>query len=159
MSEPRRPASWATKPLALTVLSAVGVLVLGWLYFGSPRAAYAVLRGASLTADAEVQEATIRADDPNSHARFVIRNWSRHLIRLTGVNLSCTCLATQALPLDIPPRGQVAFDVAIRPKWLKAVDQPRYRESITLFTDEPGQATLSLAVTGDRQARPVREAH
>ncbi len=98
-----------------TELGVVLVLVLGglsWTY-GSPSEALLHFRGESITIDPLVTNA---GDCQRLEARsFTIQltNQTDHAIQVFGGTADCSCIATQDLPLVLPPRGSCSVSIQL----------------------------------------------
>ena len=73
---------------------------------------------------------------------FNITNISRKPVKVVGVNASCTCVAHEQPPFDIPARSTNVLRVT---QSLGLGQAPR-DESVTLFTNAAGHASLLLMI-------------
>ena len=78
---------------------------------------------------------------------FALRNRSRATVRIAGSTTNCGCIVLEDLPFTIKPGEEKHLNV-----WVVAPDpkptRQEFDQTVTLFTNSPGQATLTLRITG-----------
>ncbi len=114
------------------------------VFFGSVPKTLAYLNNKEIfIADRNVDLGRIRFKEHYRHT-FPVDNISNHAIKLLGVQLSCSCMVVESVPLTIPAHGSHDLSVEINLK----KETPDFSESLTLFTDSPIQPRLVLTIRG-----------
>ena len=76
--------------------------------------------------------------------KVTLNNRSGKPVRVTGGSVTCSCTATQNLPVSIPADGSADIEIE-----LKFTGTPgRFEHKYQLFTDSDGQPKLYGAITG-----------
>lgn len=125
----------------VTVLAGLGGLT--WMY-GSPSEALVHVRGESLT----VEPSLINVGDgvAGEQRTFPIQlsNFRDTPIKVIGGTANCTCIATSALPIIVPPRDSRLIAVRINFRGSPG----RFQHSFVLYTNVAGQATVTARFAG-----------
>jgi hypothetical protein len=95
-------------------LLAVTVGVGGTLAYGSPDAALARLRGEPLTLHPGYADFGDGAPGDTLLTQVEVRNWTAQPVRLIGGTADCSCVATDDLPLTVPPGGGLAVTIRLK---------------------------------------------
>ncbi len=120
--------------IAAIVAAVVGsVLAVGFvLFWGSPSAALAFLRGESV----HVSQVVAPQPDPSSTSRelhFQVNNLTLSPITVFGAQASCSCVKIEGFPLTVPPCS--ARTLAARVPRHRGNDVNRDAYVVTLFTN------------------------
>ena len=110
-----------------SVLTVTGVLVYR---FGSLSDGMAYAAGNRLTISEPVPRMT--EDRRSRRFAFTIRNMTGRRVKVVGAAVSCSCMATDELPVEIPAEGSRVLEVVVR---LRA-DQKKIDEKVVFYTDD-----------------------
>lgn len=127
--------------LTAVVLTAL----LGLALYGSAWALPAMARGQAILAAPETLEVGRLAVGRDRAAEFQLTNLNSRPVVVQGVRASCTCVAVDALPMEIPPRGRRSLRLNIRPAPEQA--GKAYSETLGLYLSIPGRS-ITLTVRG-----------
>lgn len=129
---------WVGGVAALVVVVAAG----GTLACGSLDAALASLRGQSLVVSPVVDFGSGKPGDVLS-SQVTVRNYSGKTVRLVGGTSSCSCTATDEMPISIDPGDEVVVNVRLR---IPSGQPGLMNQQIVLFSDDPRQPRIDLRV-------------
>jgi hypothetical protein len=118
----------------------VALLATSFLIFGSAEAAVAKLRGQTLTNTSHLDFGT-GTPGTVATATATVHNWTDAPLRLIGGTSDCSCLATQDLPITIPPNGSVEVSVKLK---IPAGTPGQLTRSVEFLTDCPKHPRLRL---------------
>jgi len=131
---------WAGGFSALLAL----IVVIGISVFGSSEAAIARLRGESLGVTPGVLDFGSGKPGEKLTAKVTVRNWTDSPVRIIGGSSDCTCIATNDLPITIPPRDEQAVSVRLT---IPNSTSGSVSKQVALMTDHPRRATLPFGIT------------
>jgi hypothetical protein len=147
-ASPRSALGTALLPLGGGVIGTTAVLALlvgaAHLSFGSSQAALAYLRGERLSVSPRLLEMGEGHAGETLDAAVELRNWADKPIRVYGGTSDCSCVATDDLPLSIPPGEARSVRVRIR---LPRADG-LFNRTAYLITDDEQTRTLIFRLTG-----------
>ena len=132
--------------LGLSAVALCVVLIGLRLYCGSFGAGLAYLSGDRLLVDASSRSTGEVLIGEQAMLKFHLSNRSSTPITIFGAKSSCTCTATQDLPLTLPPSSVRTLRVTYRPR--PSTKFGTFAETLRLYTDYPSQSTLPLAIVG-----------
>lgn len=128
-------AQLAAGAAAVAVLWAV-LAGLAYVLYGSPEAALAAMRGEGLSIRPSVVDVGTGAPGQLLSATVELVNRTDHAIRVYGGTSDCSCIATDDLPLTIPP-GQ-AHSIGVKIKLPAAAGFSRGRPCCSPTTTRAG---------------------
>ncbi len=140
-----RGALRGTAPIALGTIVILGAVAgISSLIFGSPSAALARFRGEAIAvepATTDVGEGVV-----GESKRFSIRltNYADRSIRIVGGTTTCSCIATESLPLELAPRATAAVDVEIHFRGAPGV----FRHRFSLLSDSDKHSKIVAYFAG-----------
>jgi hypothetical protein len=111
---------------------------------GGPAAAWAALADGPLTAvPAQVDLGDVAADEPH-FARVTLVNSGDREVRVVGGTRNCASDATVDLPVTVPPGGEAAIRVLLKPRGRTG----RFRSEYQLYVDDRAYRTVRGRVAG-----------
>jgi hypothetical protein len=123
------------------LLAGIGTLLL---LAGDPTETLARLRGDSIVVDPVVNEVGEGKFGAERTFRVQLANRTDRAIRLVGGTASCSCIATNDLPLTLAARKTASIEVV-----LKFGGSPgRFQRSYVLFTDDDKQPVVVARFSG-----------
>ncbi len=134
-----------TAPIALGTIVVLGAVAgISSIIFGSPSAALARFRGESIT----VEPTTTDVGDAvaGESKRFSIRltNYADQHIRIVGGTTTCSCIATESLPMDLAPGATGAVDVEIQFRGAPRI----FRHRFSLLSDSDKHSKIVAYFAG-----------
>ena len=108
--------------------------------YGTWTAATHAWRGDAILCDR--YEVVLDHPQPLQIIAFRLINVSAQPVRFLGAQSSCTCAMATGLPFECPPGASKTLEVRFKPKQTASP----IRESVSLFTDHPGQQVISLTI-------------
>jgi len=121
--------------------------------YGSPKAAFARLRGLDLIA-ADIDLGTGKAGE-ELEAVVKVHNISNHPIRLVGGTSDCSCTVVRDLPVTVEPGGTASVGIYLR---ISPTQSGSQTQTVTLRTDDSEQPSCGLrlgAESSDPAVVPV----
>jgi hypothetical protein len=145
---PRSGFAAALLPLAIGILGTALILAslagIAHFGFGSTQAALAYLRGQRLSVYPALLDMGEGAPGETREANIQLQNWTGNPVRLYGGTSDCSCVATEDLPLTIPPgEGR-----SIRVKMRLPVANGAFNRTAFLMTDDEQTPTILFRLTG-----------
>jgi hypothetical protein len=131
-----------SRPVVSLTLIILGIAVIsGLIGFGSFAAALSAVRGDTLLVDEPFK--SINDIRPGSRVTlsYGLTNASNHPITLLGMNGSCSCVATDDLPVKIASSETRFFTVTVKTRAGESLREG----SIWLYTDTPGSSEILLS--------------
>jgi hypothetical protein len=130
-------------PLGITLFLAFAALVIGLAWYGSPRAAFAAMRGQELLIDSRAKSAgSIRLGEKRTVV-FRVKNLTGRSRRIVGGLSSCNCMMPKNLPMVIPPWGERALAIEVTPG-----EKAPFQRSILLYTTAESQHVIEVSISG-----------
>lgn len=120
------------------------VAAWGFWQFGSFSAGLARLRGDRLLVDAYSKSFGSLEAGRVGTVEFNLLNTTWRPVTVLGARSSCTCAATDDLPMVVPSGGRRSIRILVR----RDRKPGRVSEQVSLFTDEPSQPELVIRVEG-----------
>lgn len=144
----RATLAGALLPLGGGVLGTAAILGLlaglAHVGFGSTQGALAYLRGERLSVSPQMVDMGLGQPGETRAASVQLTNWTDKPIRLIGGTSDCSCVATEDLPLTIPPGEGRTIHVKMR---LPAANG-LFNRTAMLMTDDDQARTVLLRLTG-----------
>lgn len=127
---------------AILIVCLGGVLVAGG---GRPGDLLARLRGDHISVEPPVSD--MGSDVAGQTRRFTVRlhNHTDHTIRIVGGTTSCACIATDDLPVSLPPVSSVLVTVSARFKGTPGLFQQQF---VFIYTDGKEQGRIVARFEG-----------
>ena len=145
---PRASLASALLPLGGGIVGTLVILAAfaatAHLAFGSTQAALAFLRGETLSVMPRLLDMGEGLAGETREGSVEVRNWSDKPVRLYGGTSDCSCVATEDLPLTIPPHEARTVHVKMR---LPSADG-LFNRTAFLMTDDDHARTLMFRLTG-----------
>ena len=140
-----RPKSEAASPAGVRWVGGVAVVLVvlfagSLIVFGSAEAAVANLRGQTLTTTSHLAFESGTVGELRT-ATATVRNWTDAPLRLIGGTSDCSCIATEDLPVIVPPNGGVKVRVTLK---IPAGTPGQLTRSLEFLTDCPKHPRLRL---------------
>ena len=140
-----RPNPEPSGTLGLRLVGGVGAVLAvlfaaSLLLFGSAEAAVAKLRGQTLTTTSHLTFESGTVGEMRT-TTATVRNWTDAPLRLIGGTSDCSCLATEDLPITIPPNGGVEVRVRLK---IPAGTPGQLTRTVEFLTDCPKHSRLRL---------------
>ncbi len=125
----------------VVIMMLATIVGVGKLAFGSPGAALARLQGDVLTTDGSDVDFGVGKPGEWLDKTVEVRNWTVKPVRLTGGSSDCLCVATDGLPVTIPPSGarKVPVRMRVQPSASGSVSR-----SVVVWTDCDQQREIRL---------------
>ncbi len=114
------------------------------LVFDNPVDALARLRGESLTVESSVSEVGEGLQGEQRPFTIHLRNHTDRPLRVVGGTTDCSCLATDDLPITVPPGEARPIDV--RMKFSGGIG--RFQHRFVLYTDDEKQRVVVARFSG-----------
>jgi len=125
------------------VILAVGFGGLAWMY-GSPYEALSHVRGEAITVESIVSYVGDGIAGEQRSFTIQLANHRDRPIKVIGGTTTCSCIATNDLPIIVPPRESRPITVRITFRGSPG----RFRHSFVLYTDDEKQATATAWFAG-----------
>jgi len=154
---------WVHGPDATVVLSAslvfAAAAVWGICHFGSFRGAMNYyLRGESLSVDSITRSFGVAKPSDRLNVSFNLTNQGDETVRILGCQAYCNCVVPQDLPFALRPGEKSSFTISVHiPSGIQANREgsTHLELPLTLFTSNPQQSRVSLAISGDVRDEPT----
>jgi len=117
----------------------------GALVYGSAYAIPALAEGKTVIADSSAVTAGNLRVGNREIVSFALINLASRPVTINGMGATCTCVQTDQLPMEIPPRSRRALRLWVRP--LAAQAGKPFAQNITLYLSTPGDP-VSVLVQG-----------
>lgn len=128
----------------------LAALFVAWALarFGSLPLAAAWLRGEPLVLQPATFDAGVLAAGETAKLQLRVVNFTGQSVRIVGGTSSCTCVATEGLPLDCPANAAVEIPVTMRAPY----GERTVRTTLSLYTDLPSASPLlaRLSIAGSK---------
>jgi hypothetical protein len=141
------PNAWMSRLLR----SAIGAIVLlsllaggAVLAFGDPLEALARMRGDSITVQPSVSDVGEGETGTERTFRIQLANHTDRPVRFVGGTTTCSCIATESLPLLLGERETKAIDVSVRFRGSPG----RFQHTFVLLTDAEEQPAVVARFAG-----------
>ncbi|QDU39581.1 hypothetical protein Mal4_39260 [Maioricimonas rarisocia] len=134
--------SWLCVPLAGILGTLVLVVGGGTLLYGSPALLLARLRGEQLVLRPAVLKLGECGPGAERHILLQLTNLGEQPAGILGGTTTCSCVATQGLPITVPAGETRSVPVTVH----VGGEAPEFRQTITLFTDGDQLGTLQAEV-------------
>jgi len=126
--------------LAVSVVVGAAVLLLGGFvlltrFDRSPWAAVAAVRGEPLVIEPSLSEVGDLPLGGSRDFRINVRNHGTRTVRIIGGSSDCSCIATEDLPIELPPRSARALTIRLKSRGTAG----SFRRSFILRTDDVDQ--------------------
>jgi hypothetical protein len=134
-------------PVGPLVVGTAGTLALAYIglsLLGNPRHFLAAIVGEPLIV--EPISVAVEAGKAGGQRSFNVSltNLTHHPIRVVGGTNTCSCIATDSLPLEIPPGTHANVTVHVR-----LLGSPGYFvHQYELYTDAPGRGIITAHIYG-----------
>lgn len=136
-SDLRQAFAVVTTGMAVPLLAVVSFTSV---VYGSPKIAYARLRGETLVV-APYSDAGKGKAGEALLVELPIFNASDEVVRVVGMPSDCSCLVLSELPFEIPPHRSATFSLRVR---VPERSSGRVTRTVQLWTDCPTQRVLRL---------------
>jgi hypothetical protein len=115
----------------------LGALAVTWIVYGSPAAALAKLRGASLTVEPTYLDFGDGKQGEVLEATVTVHNWAAEPAQLIGGTSDCLCVMTRDLPITIPSMDSRTLYIAMTIPKGNTRSFTRYGQFLTDRSDQP----------------------
>ena len=143
--------------LAVSVVFGAAVLLLGGFalltrFDRSPGAVIAAVRGEPLVIEPSLSEVGDLPLGESRDFRVNVRNHGTRMVRIIGGSSDCSCIATEGLPIDLPPRSSRMLTIRLKSK------RPTgpFSRSFILRTDDSAQPEIAARVTAQLVEQPLK---
>ncbi len=123
----------------------VGFFSWSAINFDSTRDAILYLKGMKIVAEPTVFHVAAGRAGEVRNASFQVRNLTSKPITVLGARTSCSCVATESLPILIPPGSEKTFGATLR---LDGASNERIDQSVQYVTDLTDQPLVNVRITG-----------
>ena len=142
----QRPPTKRMIPIAVGI-AAVAASCVAWAYiqFGSIRDAWLYAGGARVVIDRATLILPTGKVGDTQEAVFEIRNLASGPVRVLGATVSCDCVTTEGLPVEVAAGESRRLRSTLH---LDARMSGLFEQSVTYFTDHPSAPSLRVVIRG-----------
>jgi Protein of unknown function (DUF1573) len=156
-------ATWAKLRLPLRCAAVAGLVfcvLVAWLFYGFGSIRQIVgyyFKGETLIVDSTAKSIGLAEPDAEILVPFRLTNSGDSRVRILGCYASCSCTIPRNLPFTLAPDETREFSVAVRTPSAESVlvrKTGRIELALTLYTSNPSQARIPLAIRGAVRGGP-----
>ena len=140
----KRPVSWNAVTLVMINVMLAGLLVWAWARFGSVQTAFGYANGHRLFVDAASKSLGVVDAGRVYPISFTLKNVSNHSVKVIGAKTSCSCVATDDLPMTVHPHSEQAIVLKVH----ATPGVGKVNEKVHLYTNQERQTELVLNIDG-----------
>jgi hypothetical protein len=135
----------------MTALSLATVLSTATIMHGSLSAGIAALRGNPIQViGKDTKNLGSIAAGQSIAVRFVLRNLTRHPVKIVGSTTSCSCTVVDDLPTELKPSETRTLTMTVH---FADEERGNFKQDVQLHTDSRIQPHISLSIVGDVSGR------